>query len=68
MALAVLGLCNAALLWQDSVPGMTEERAIRIVAPMMLDGVRGFANEFASEPAGPPIRERLSPRYNQYSR
>ena len=68
MALAVLGLCNAALLWHDSVPGMTEERAIRIVAPMMLDGVRGFASLFASEAAAPLMRERLSPRYNQTSR
>ena len=63
MALAVLGMCNAALLWHGSVPGMTDERAIRIVAPMMLDGVRGVASSFASETAGPVIRERLTPPF-----
>ena len=73
MALAVLGLCNAALLWHGSVPGMTDERAIRIVAPMMLDGVRGMASTLASEvgsgKAGPVIRERLSsPFFSQSPR
>lgn len=68
MALAVLGLCNAALLWHGSVPGMTDERAIRIVAPLMLDGVRGVASLLASEAPSPLIRERLSPSYFGQSR
>ena len=63
MALAVLGMCNAALLWHESVPGMTDEKAIRIVAPMMLDGVRGVTNQSTNEASGPLIRERLSPPF-----
>lgn len=60
MALAVQGLCQAAWLWQGTVPGMTDERAIRIVAPMLLDGVRGMGAPLPGEAAPPMIRGRLS--------
>ena len=65
MALVVQGLCQSALLWHGTVPGMTDERAIRIVAPMLLDGVRGTAGPAAGSPmagerAGPVLRERLT--------
>lgn len=43
MAMAVLGLCNAALLWHGTVPGMTDDRAVRIVAPLLVDGLRAGA-------------------------
>lgn len=63
MALAVLGLCNAALLWHGSVAGMTDERAIRIVAPLLLDGVRGTGARVTAQAAAtaaiPVLRERL---------
>lgn len=43
LAMAVLGLLNAALLWHGTVPGMTADRAIGIVAPLVVDGLRGDA-------------------------
>ncbi len=55
LAMAVLGLCNAALMWHGAVPRMTADRAIRIVTPFVLNGLQA---DGASQPRRPSPDQR----------
>ncbi len=43
LMLATIGLCNTANLWQGVVPGMSVDKALRIVSVLLVDGLSGHA-------------------------
>ncbi len=56
LMLAVIGMCNAANMWHGLVSGMSAERAIRTVTPLLVDGLVGAGQ---ARGAGRAAREAL---------